>query len=211
MKEREKIVVIGGGGHAKVIIELIRGSGEYEIAGILDHRHETGDVVDGVTVLGDDAHLPALKISGMKNACIAVGSVKDNSVRKRLYKLAKDSGFYMPYLIHPKSIVLESGTNISEGVHVMAGAIVHVGSIIGENTIINTGAIIEHDCRIGKNVHICPGAVICGGSTIGDNSFIGAGATVIHLIETGKDTVIGAGAVIKKNLTDGAFVKGSMA
>jgi UDP-perosamine 4-acetyltransferase len=171
---------------------------------------EEGDVVDDVAVLGDDTLLPGLRVSGIKNACIAVGNVKDNSVRKRLFELAKDSGFCLPYFIHPRSIVLESGTNISEGVQIMAGAIVHIGSTIGENTIINTGAIIEHDCTVGKNVHICPGAVVCGGSAVGDNSFIGAGATVIHLIEIGEGAVVGAGSVVKKNVADGALLKGSI-
>jgi UDP-perosamine 4-acetyltransferase len=207
---KEKIILIGGGGHARVMIELLRVSGEYEIAGILDPRLEEGDMVDDVPVLGDDTLLPGLRVSGIKNASIAVGNVKDNSVRKGLFKLAKDSGFYLPYFIHPRSIVLESGTNISEGVQIMAGAIVHIGSTVGENTIINTGAIIEHDCTIGKNVHICPGAVVCGGSTVGDNSFIGAGATVIHLMEIGEGAIVGAGSVVKKNVADGALLKGSM-
>ncbi len=210
MREKEKIILVGGGGHSRVMIELIRSSGEYEIAGLLDQRLEEGDIVEGVSVLGDDSLLPGLNVNGIKNACVAVGNVKDNSVRKGLFRKLKDSGFYMPYLIHPKSIVLESGTNISEGVQIMAGATVHIGSIIGENTIINTGAIIEHDCAVGKNVHICPGVVVCGGTTIGNNSFIGAGATVIHGITIGSDTVIGAGSVVKKNLTTGERIKESM-
>jgi UDP-perosamine 4-acetyltransferase len=208
---KEKIVLIGGSGHAKVLIELIRISGKYEIAGILDSRAEAGLFDEEIPVLGDDSLLPGLNADGMKNACIAVGSIRDNSRRKRLFKLVKDSGFSLPFLIHPGSIVSESGTSISEGVQVMAGAIVQAGSTIGENSIINTGAIVEHDCKIGRNVHICPGAVVCGGSTVRDNSFVGAGATVIQGIEIGEDSVIGAGTLVVKNVMDGVLVKGAVA
>ena len=210
MESRGKIIIMGGGGHARVMIDLIKVSGEYEIVGILDSRLEAGDIIDGVSVLGDDSMLPGLSVSGVRNACVAVGSVKDNSVRKKVFKRARDSGFYVPPMVHPKSVVLESSTNNSEGVQIMAGAIVSIGSTIGENTIINTGAIIEHDCTIGKNVHICPGAVVCGGSTVGDNSFIGAGATIIHLMEIGEGVIVGAGSVVKKNVADRALLKGSM-
>ncbi|GBD95689.1 MAG TPA: acetyltransferase [Nitrospirae bacterium] len=209
MEGREKIILLGGGGHSKVLAELIRLSGKYEIMGILDSELEAGATICGITVLGNDELLPGLNVNGIKNACIAVGSVKDNRKRKKLYELVRSSGFYVPYLIHPQAIVSQTDTDISEGVQIMAGAIVQAGSIIGENTIINTGAIVEHDCTIGKNVHICPGAVVCGGSTIGDNSFIGAGATVIQGIEIGKDTVVGAGALVHKNLTEGVLVKGA--
>ncbi|HDH53435.1 MAG TPA: acetyltransferase [Nitrospirae bacterium] len=197
MEGREKIILLGGGGHSKVLAELIRLSGEYEIMGILDSELEAGAAVNGIAVLGNDDLLPGLNANGIKNACIAVGSVKNNRKREKLYELAGSSGFYVPYLIHPRAVVSQTDTDISEGVQIMAGAIVQAGSIIGENTIINTGAIVEHDCAIGKNVHICPGAVVCGGSTIGDNSFIGAGATVIQGIEIGKDTVVGAGVLLK--------------
>ncbi len=211
MKEKEKIILIGGGGHTKVLIELIRISGKYEIAGILDSRVEKVLFDEKIPVLGDDSMLPGLKADGVKNACIAVGSIRDNSRRERLFRMVKDSGFFVPCLIHPASIVSESGTSLSEGVQIMAGAIVQTGSTIGGNSIINTGAIVEHDCKIGRNVHICPGAVVCGGSTVGDNSFVGAGATVIQGIEIGEDSVIGAGTLVIKNVMDRVLVKGTMA
>ena len=208
MKGREKIILIGGGGHSRVLAELIRMSGEYEIMGILDSGLEAGAAVSGITVLGNDELLPGLNVNGIKNACIAVGSIKDNTKRKELYELARSSGFYVPHLIHPRAVVSKTDTDISEGVQIMAGAMVQAGSVIGENTIINTGAIVEHDCTIGRNVHICPGAVVCGGSSIGDNSFIGAGATVIQGIEISNDTAVRAGALVHKNLPEGILLKG---
>lgn len=210
MEKKGKLILLGGGGHARVLMEIITMSGEYLVAGILDSYLEAGTFINGVAVLGGDELLGGLREDGIKNACIAVGSVRDNSKRKALYESVKAHGYRMPGLIHPKAVVSETVTTISDGAQIMAGAIVQTGSRIGENTIINTGSIVEHDCTIGRNVHICPGVVVCGGSIIGDNSFIGAGATVIQGIEIGRDTVVGAGAVVRESLADGILVKGAV-
>jgi sugar O-acyltransferase (sialic acid O-acetyltransferase NeuD family) len=209
MKEKERIVFIGGGGHARVLINLIQEIDEYEITGIVDPGLETGSEVFTVPVLGSDDALPDVIAGGIKTACIAIGSIKDNSRRRELYMMVKNLGLSVPSLIHPRAVVSRLGSFIGEGVHVMAGAIIQPGTSIGENTIVNTGAVIEHDCIVGDNVHVCPGAVICGGSIIGDNSFIGAGATIIQSLEIGRDAVVGAGAVIYRNLSDGTLARSS--
>lgn len=201
------IIFIGGGGHAKVLIELVRAFGEYNIVGILDPQLEVGTYISGVSVLGNDNLLPELYIKGIRNVSIAIGSIKDNSKRKILYEKVKQIGFSVPCLIHPKAVV-SGESQVSEGVQIIAGAIVQPNSILGENTIINTGAIIEHDCKIGKHVHICPGAVIAGGCVICEGAFIGAGATVIQEIRIGKNTIVGAGSVVTKDVPDGMTVMG---
>jgi len=203
----EKIVLLGGGGHAKVIIDLINACGSYEIIGIMDAQLASGVSVSGVTVLGNDSVLPELYGKGLRNACIAVGSVKDNSKRKALYEKVKNAGFLVPALIHP-SAVISGKSQIREGAQIMAGVIVQTDSTIGENTIVNTGAIVEHDCIVRSHVHICPGAVISGGCTIGEISFIGAGATVLQGIKIGSNAVVGAGAVVVKDVADNQTVKG---
>jgi UDP-perosamine 4-acetyltransferase len=203
----DKIILIGGGGHARVLIDLIKAIDEYEIAGIVDPEIETGSEVFTIPVLGSDDMLPDLIAEGIKTACIAIGSIKDNCNRRELYRMVKNIGFSMPYFIHPGAIVSALQMSVSDGVQVMAGAIIQAGTVIGENTIINTGAVIEHDCVIGNNVHVCPGAVICGGSTIGDNSFIGAGSTIIQYLEVGRDAVVGAGTLVSRNLSDGALAR----
>jgi sugar O-acyltransferase (sialic acid O-acetyltransferase NeuD family) len=205
----DKIILIGGGGHARVLIDLIKGIDEYEIAGIVDPELETGSDVFGIPVLGSDDVLPDLIARGIKTACISIGSIRDNSKRRELYTMVKNMGLSIPSLIHPGAIVSTMETSVSDGAQVMAGAIIQAGTVIGENTIVNTGAVIEHDCIIGKNVHICPGAVICGGSIIGENSFIGAGSTVIQYLEVGRDVVVGAGALIHRNLSDGKLARSS--
>jgi UDP-perosamine 4-acetyltransferase len=203
----EKILLIGGGGHVRVLIDLIKKSEQYEIAGILDPQHKVGEKILGISVLGNDDLLPELFEKGIKNACIGVGSVKDNSKRKMIYENVKHIGCKVPTLIHPKAIVSDN-INISEGVQIMAGAIIQTGSFIGENTIVNTGAIIDHDCSIGKHVHICPGVVISGGCKIGSGVFIGAGATVIHSIKIGKNSIVSASALVINDVDEKAIVKG---
>ncbi|MAF20246.1 MAG: serine acetyltransferase [Parcubacteria group bacterium] len=204
----ERIVILGGGGHAKVLIGLIRTAGIYEISGILDPSLKRETMVVDIRVMGGDNLLSKQIKEGITRACIGVGSVGGNSKRTSLYKTVKEVGFSVPCLIHPQAIVKENEVNISEGVQVMAGAIIQAGSLIMENTIINTGAIVEHDCVIGKHVHICSGAVISGGVVISNSAFIGAGATIIQGIKIGNNSVVAAGAVVINDVGDGVKVKG---
>ena len=205
--KKDKIILLGGGGHARVVAEMVRIIGQYEVAGMVDPRFEKGKRIDGVEILGGDDQLPHLYEKGIRNIFISVGSVKDNSKRKKLYEKVKELGFAVPALIHPKSIV-SSDVKTLEGVQVMAGAILQSGSAIGENSIINTGAIIEHDCNIGSHVHICPGAVISGEVSIGEKTFIGAGTTIIQGLRIGKSALVGAGAVVIRDVPDHMKVAG---
>jgi len=206
--DREKIIILGGGGHAKVLIEIIGLGDLYDIAGILDGRFEKGLMIAGVPVIGKDDLLPGIfERDRISNACIGVGSVQDNSLRKALYEKVAQLGFSVPSMVHPKAVVSES-SKISEGAQLMANAVVQPCSFIGENTIINTGAIVEHDCNIGRHVHVCPGAVLSGECLVGEGSFIGAGATVVNGIKIGKNVTIGAGSVVIHDIADGSVVKG---
>lgn len=189
------------------MIDLIKTSGKYEIIGILDSQLKIGSEVAGIPVLGNDDLLSDLYDRGIRNTCIAVGSIKDNSRRKMLYEKVKQIGFSVPYLVHQSSITSEK-VSIVEGVQIMAGAIVQTDSLIGENAIVNTGAIIEHDCKVGRHVHICPGTVISGGCEIGDEAFIGVGATVIQGVKIGSNAIVAAGAVVINDVADGRKVMG---
>lgn len=202
-----RMVFVGGGGHAKILIELVNSSGIYEIVGILDPVLEIGEKVCDVPVLGSDDMLRNLYGKGIVNACIGVGSTKSNEKRRRLFENALRNGFTMPALIHNKAIVSQSAV-VLDGVHIMAGAIVQPGSRLGENTIINTAAVVDHDCSIGSHVHVCPGAVVSGDCIIADGAFIGAGAVLINGVKVGKNSVVGAGAVVLKDVPDDALVKG---
>ncbi|MFZ3091395.1 MAG: acetyltransferase [Nitrospirota bacterium] len=203
----KKIILLGGGGHARVLIDLIIGCSEYDIAGILDPQIEKGTEVSGIIVLGSDDMLSELFDRGIKDVCIAVGSIKDNNKRWMLYEKVKQIGFSVPALIHPKAVIA-GDLQISEGVQIMAGSVIQTGSSIGENTIINTGAVIDHDNKVGRHVHICPGAVVSGGCIINDSAFIGAGATVIQGIRIGKNAIVAAGSVVINDVPDNSTVIG---
>ena len=207
-KKLDEIILLGGGGHAKVLIDLINASGQFEISGILDTQLEAGTKVLNIPVIGDDDLLSGLYNKGIKNVCIAVGSVKDTTRRRMLFDKVKHIGFLVPCLLHPQAIIVSRNIHFSEGVQIMAGVNVQTGSLFKENTIINTGAIIEHDCSIGSHAHICSGAVISGGCTVGDGAFIGAGATVMQGINIGQYVTVAAGAVVVKDVPDGSMVKG---
>lgn len=177
---KEKIVLIGGGGHCKVVIDAIRNGGRFDIFGIVDSNIKIGDRVLGVPVKGDDSELKKIFIKGgVKNAFISVGSTGDSSVRVKLAGKAEEVGFNLPVIIHPSSVIAED-VYIGKGTFVAALVAVNTGTKIGNNVILNTRSSIDHDCLIGDFVHVAPGATLSGGVRIDEGIHIGTGATVSH-------------------------------
>lgn len=198
---------MGGGGLAKVLIEIIRVTKDYEIVGILDSLLGIEVKVLDVPVLGKDNLLSQLYEEGISHVCIAVGSIRSSNKRSELYRNVKQIGFTTPSLVHPEANISKN-SKIQDGVSIMAGAVIQADSSIGENVLIYSGAIVEHDCQINNHSHICPGVILSGGCTIGENSYIGAGATVIQGIKIGSGVTVGAGSVVIKDIPDGVTVKG---
>lgn len=201
---KKKMVVIGGGGHAKVVLDLICSTGLYEIKGILDPELKTGDTVLSYRVLGGDEFLK--KQHGTFNLAIGIGSTRATDKRRTVYEQYKDK-FEFPLLIHPCAVV-SKGARISKGVQIMAGAIVRPDANVGENVIINTGAIVEHDCEIGAHSNVSLGAIVAGGCRIGKCSYIGMGSSVLQGIKIGDFVTVGAGAVVTKDIPDRKTVIG---
>lgn len=203
----EKIVLIGAGGHCKVIIDIIKSTGSFEIYGITDYMKPKGEKFLDFPVLGTDDELYNIYNSGIKNAFVCVGSVGNGEARNRIFSLLKSIGFNIPVLIH-KSAVVSSYASIGSGTSVMPGAVINSGAVIGENCIINTSSIVEHDCIIGRNSHISPGACIAGGVKVGEGSHVGLGASVIQGVTIGNGVIIGAGAVVIGEIKDNATAVG---
>lgn len=202
----KNIIVLGGGGHAKVLIDAVRSTNCFGISGILDPGLKVGEQILGVSVLGSDNFLDDHSGNEFVLA-LGIGSVKVPSVRKNIFDKYKDRGFEFPLIIHRNAYV--SGTSIiSEGVQVMACAVIQPDAFIGENVIINTSAVIEHDCKISAHSHISPGAVLGGDVEVGECSHIGLGARVLQGVRIGKNVTIGAGAVVVRNVDDGKTVMG---
>lgn len=192
-----KIVLIGAGGHCKVIIDIIRSLNEYDIVGIIDKFNK--ESLLGIPIIGDDSKLQEIYNSGVKYAFIAIGSLNNISIRNNIYKNLKKIGFKIPVLVH-KTAIVSPFSHIQEGTCVMAGAIINSEASIGKNCIINTGSIVEHDCKIGDNTHISPNSSIAGDVFIGGNSHIGIGSTIIQCTKIGKNVTVGAGAVVISDL-----------
>ncbi|MFA5240441.1 MAG: acetyltransferase [Phycisphaerae bacterium] len=205
---KRKILLIGAGGHCKVILDLLAQAGNYGVAGIIDLRERLGSKVLGAPVIGTDADLPRFFKSGIKYCFISVGSIGNPCLRIKLYNSAKKSGFLFPNLISADAKV-SSQVSLGEGNYIAPGVIVNAGTQIGNNCIFNTGVIIEHDCRIGDFVHLSPGSILSGGVNIGEGSHIGSGSVIIQNIQIGERTVIGAGSVVTKNIRKGMVAYGN--
>ena len=203
-----RVVGIGAGGHAKVVIDILRLMGGYEIVGLLDADKDLwGTEVLGVRVLGDDSLLPQLYEQGIRDAFIGVGTVGNPRPRIDIYDLARQQGFRIVSAIHPKAVIAPSA-EIGHDPTVMAGAVINPDARLGDNVIVNTAAVVEHDCVIGYHVHIATGAVLAGTVTVGQGAHVGAGASVRQGITIGERAVVGAGAVVVRDVPAGTTVVG---
>lgn len=195
-----EIIIIGNGGHAKSVAEVIERQGFYRIAGYVVSDELEVIEEENYPVIGRDKDLKSIYQSGIHYAVIGIGFLGKDTVRKKLYKILKEIGYLFPVIYDPTAII-SSKTNIGEGTFLGKGVIVNVGAKIGKASIINTKAIIEHDCQIGDFSHIAVGAVLCGGVYIGNETLVGANATIIQGRIVGNRCIVGAGEVIRKNIT----------
>lgn len=195
----EKIILLGGGGHCKSVIDAIRSLNLYDIYGIIDIEKNIGQTICGINIIDCDKNLNKYRDMGIKKAFITIGSVGNSELRVKLYNLAFNIGFEFP-IIADKTAIISESVHIGKGTFIGKGAIINADSSIGENCIVNTGSIIEHDCTIGDFVHISPGATVCGGVVIGNNTHIGANSTVLQYRKIGNDSIIGAGSIVTKDV-----------
>lgn len=201
-----RVIVLGAGGHAAVIIEIIRAAGLLDIAGAIDPNPLHPDVL-GVPVLGDDDHLPEIRRIGIDKAVVALG---DGRLRQRLAEKLVALGFALPPVVHPGAIVSPSAV-IEAGVVVMPGAVINARARIHELAIVNTRAVIEHDDVIGPAAHVAPGVSLAGNVQVGERTMIGVGSVVRDRIRIGVDVMVGAGSVVVADIHDGMVVAGNPA
>jgi len=203
----EKIVLVGAGGHCKVIIDIIKSVGKYDIIGVTDKAYGEQKCVLDIPIIGDDSTLQKLYDNGVKNAFVCVGALQNMIVRDKIYNKLKVIGFNIPVLIHKEAIVSHYA-RVAAGTCVMPGAIINPGAVIDENCIVNTGAVIEHDCSVQRNTHISPKACIAGGVSVGSATHVGMGSTIIQSVHIGNNVIIGAGAVVIEDIVDNVVVVG---
>lgn len=204
---KTRVIGIGAGGHAKGIIEMMGLSNHFRLVGLLDASPRLkGKSIFGVPVLGNDSLMQKLKKEGIRHFVLGVGSVGDSQNKRRLYQKAIQNGFEPITVIHPTGFISRTA-QCGRGLVVMAGGVVH-SAILGENVIVNTGAIVEHDCIVGSHAHLASGSVLCGGVSVGEGGFIGAGAVVRQGVKIGRNAVVGAGAVVLKDVPIDTIVVG---
>jgi len=190
----KNIILIGGGGHCKSVIDVIEQEGRFEIVGIVDKPELLGSNVLGYSVIGNDFDLDSLA-KKYQYALITVGQIKSPSLRIKLFDLAVKAGFTLPNIISSNAYVSKH-SSIGNGVVVMHNAIVNASASIGDNCIINSKALIEHDCLISKHCHISTNATINGGVTVESGCFIGSGTITKELITISENSFIKAGSLI---------------
>lgn len=190
---KEKILLIGGGGHCRSVIDVIEQENRYEIGGIIDKKELVGSEVFGYKVLGCDDDLQEL-FPAYKHALVTVGQIKSNAVRVKLFNALKEIGYTLPVIVSPLAYVSKHAS-VDEGTVVMHQALINANAVIGKNCIINSKALVEHDCRVEDHCHISTAAVINGTTIVKEGTFFGSNAVSKEGMEV--SGFIKAGSVVK--------------
>ncbi len=201
MKKKQDIIILGSGGHAKVVIDIIEAADVYNIIGITDVSIEKENSYCGYPILGDDDILSDFFKKGVQNVAIGVGGYRNNNKRKEVFNKVKLMGFYIPVLIHPsanisKSVIIDEGCVIFQGVNI------NTDVKIGKNNIIATGSNIDHETSLGNHVLISAGVTIGGNVEIEDEVLCALGSKIISGVRIKGNVVVGAGAVVVNDLIE---------
>lgn len=200
------LILVGGGGHCRSVIDLVRAAGTYHIEGILDREENVGRIVAGCEIIGTDAMIGELARKGC-SFLVTAGLVGRSSLRMNLFEAVRAVGGAVATVISPMAYVA-SDAELGAGCTVGHGAVVNSGARVGENCIVNTGAIIEHDATIGSHCHVATGAIVNGGCHVGASGMIGSRAVLLQGVRVGSECVVGAGAVVLRDVPGGRTVVG---
>lgn len=197
----KSFIVVGAGGHAKVVIDAIVSSG-CRVTGCYDDNPALAgiELVPGIPIVGGTS---LIERDWVKGTYVIVG-IGDNRVRRRLALRWKvDFG-----IAKAASVVLGIGVKVGNGAMILPSATINIDTVVGQHSILNTSCSIDHDCRIGEYAHVAPGCHLGGDVTIGEGSFLGVGTSVIPGVCIGRWTIVGAGAVVTKDLPDNCTAVG---
>lgn len=204
----EKILLIGGGGHCKSVLDTLLETNQFSDIGIIDAKNKIGEKVFSVPIIGSDDQLSELYQKGYHYAFVTVGNVGNTQRRVSIFRNLKKIGFTIPNIIDPTATV-SARTKMGEGIYVGKKSVINAGAIIHDGVIINTSSIVEHDCIIKEFAHISPGAVLCGGVQVGAHTHIGANSVVKQNVIIGSRVMIGMGSVVLKNFKDDVVAYGN--
>ena len=202
---KDKIILIGGGGHCRACIDVVEQQGDFAIAGIVDLLDQRDRKVLGYPVIAADNDIPRLITEGY---CflITIGQIKTAGRRHQLFGELSEAGVVLPTIVSPQAYV-SPHAQIGPGTIIMHGAMVNANAVIGNNCIINSQALIEHDVSINDHCHISTGAIVNGGAHVCQGSFVGSQAMVREGVEIGEQTVIGAGTTILNHVAANSTIR----
>lgn len=203
-----KLLLIGGGGHCKSIIDSLIGCNTYVRIGIVEKSRNNYSPILGIPVVGIDEDLEKLKRKGYTDAFVSLGSIGNPSSRKKMFGLISSLGFDIPNIIDNSAVISRKST-MGRGLFIGKHAVVNVGSVLGDGVIINSSATIEHDCTIGAFAHVSPGVVLCGNVTIGEDAHIGAGSIVRQQVKVGKNAIVGMGSIVLHDVPNSMIAYGN--
>lgn len=205
LTERKTLLMLGSGGHARVLLEVLEEAG-HDLNGVIAPSLEGSVLPDRYTFLTDEQ---ALETFDVESALLinGIGSAGDLTLRDSVFQKFTGAGFNFLQLQAQTAHISESAT-LFEGVQVMHQAVVHSDAVVEENAIINTGAIVEHHCVVGASSHIAVGAVLCGNVEVGSKTHVGANATILQGVRVGSNCIIGAGAVVLHDVPDNSIAVG---
>lgn len=200
-----KVVIIGAGGHGKVVLDILGAEGKHEPVGFVDTTPGlTGTTVCGKPVFGPPDMLPKLRERGVDAAIVAIG---DCRARAQYARLLREQGFELVNAIHPTASVSPTAS-IGSNVVIAAQAAVCTEARISDSVILNTACVVDHECEIGQAAHICPGAHLAGRVRVGPAAWVGLGANIIQCLSIGEHATVGAGAVVIRDVPAYATVVG---
>jgi len=198
------VIIIGAGGHGRVVLDILRLGRELNPVGFLDAEPAlAGSSVGGLEVLGAPNQLVRLRRS-VRGAIVAIG---DNRVRAGYARLVEQHGLELVNAVHPASVVSPSA-QLGRNVVIAAGAVAGVEARIADSCILNTHCVVDHECELAEAVHVAPAAALGGRVRVGARTLVGLGSRILPCIQIGEDATIGAGSTVIRDVPSGATVVG---
>lgn len=207
MEPLKPLILIGGGGHCKSVIDVAESAG-YNILGVLDMPEDVGKPVLDYKVIGTDVDIP--QYVDKAEFVITVGFIKNPAIRIKLYNKVKAAGGRLATIVASTAHVSKYAT-LGEGTVVMHHALVNADAKVGDNVIINNFVNIEHDAVIGNQCHISTGTMVNGECKVGERVFVGSQSVLANCISIGDDIIIGAGSVVRKSISEKGIYAGNPA
>ena len=200
------VVIVGAGGHAATMVDLLTELRSFRIAGLLDDTVAVGGLVAGHPILGTLDELPRLRERGIVLVVNAIAGIGDRGLRERVWSRIKGAGCGVPTLVHPRAVVDLSAV-LAEGAQILAGAYVGARAFVDEDAIVNSHAVVSHDCRVGAHAHVAPNATLAGDVQVGVSSLIGMGSTTYLGVRIGREAVVANGTSVLVDVPDYAVAR----